>query len=104
MTGTPYTPAAPSWPGTNGVRDSDTWGDTGLEGQLCHEEARGAGNPEKSWIIGKNTSPIPERGWKGVQGDGGRQGSLSLSLPVANKWIHEHGQEFRRPCSANPQD
>ncbi|NWH27604.1 P4HA3 hydroxylase, partial [Grus americana] len=23
---------------------------------------------------------------------------------VANKWIHEHGQEFRRPCSANPQD
>ncbi|NWI26338.1 P4HA3 hydroxylase, partial [Sula dactylatra] len=23
---------------------------------------------------------------------------------VANKWIHEHGQEFRRPCSANPRD
>ncbi|NXJ22269.1 P4HA3 hydroxylase, partial [Dicrurus megarhynchus] len=23
---------------------------------------------------------------------------------VANKWIHEHGQEFRRPCSADPQD
>ncbi|NXT43924.1 P4HA3 hydroxylase, partial [Pelecanoides urinatrix] len=23
---------------------------------------------------------------------------------VANKWIHEHGQEFRRPCSTNPQD
>ncbi|NXF40321.1 P4HA3 hydroxylase, partial [Nyctibius bracteatus] len=23
---------------------------------------------------------------------------------VANKWIHEHGQEFRRPCSANPHD
>ncbi|NWR54382.1 P4HA3 hydroxylase, partial [Bucorvus abyssinicus] len=22
---------------------------------------------------------------------------------VANKWIHEHGQEFRRPCSADPQ-
>ncbi|NXR18420.1 P4HA3 hydroxylase, partial [Cinclus mexicanus] len=23
---------------------------------------------------------------------------------VANKWIHEHGQEFRRPCGADPQD
>nr|XP_009938925.1 PREDICTED: prolyl 4-hydroxylase subunit alpha-3 [Opisthocomus hoazin] len=23
---------------------------------------------------------------------------------VANKWIHEHGQEFRRPCGANQQD
>ncbi|XP_010121554.1 PREDICTED: prolyl 4-hydroxylase subunit alpha-3-like, partial [Chlamydotis macqueenii] len=23
---------------------------------------------------------------------------------VANKWIHEHGQEFRRPCGARPQD
>ncbi|NXL92809.1 P4HA3 hydroxylase, partial [Alectura lathami] len=23
---------------------------------------------------------------------------------VANKWIHEHGQEFRRPCSRDPQD
>ncbi|NXM67750.1 P4HA3 hydroxylase, partial [Serilophus lunatus] len=23
---------------------------------------------------------------------------------VANKWIHEHGQEFRRPCGANPRD
>ncbi|NXH71939.1 P4HA3 hydroxylase, partial [Hydrobates tethys] len=23
---------------------------------------------------------------------------------VANKWIHEHGQEFRRPGSADPQD
>ncbi|NWT01406.1 P4HA3 hydroxylase, partial [Mionectes macconnelli] len=23
---------------------------------------------------------------------------------VANKWIHEHGQEFRRPCGANPWD
>ncbi|XP_074716687.1 prolyl 4-hydroxylase subunit alpha-3 isoform X2 [Strix uralensis] len=23
---------------------------------------------------------------------------------VANKWIHEHGQEFRRPCSTNAQD
>ncbi|KFV12279.1 Prolyl 4-hydroxylase subunit alpha-3, partial [Tauraco erythrolophus] len=23
---------------------------------------------------------------------------------VANKWIHEHGQEFRRPCSVDPQD
>ncbi|XP_009577892.1 PREDICTED: LOW QUALITY PROTEIN: prolyl 4-hydroxylase subunit alpha-3, partial [Fulmarus glacialis] len=23
---------------------------------------------------------------------------------VANKWIHEHGQEFRRPCSTDPHD
>ncbi|KAM7130424.1 LOW QUALITY PROTEIN: prolyl 4-hydroxylase subunit alpha-3 [Ciconia maguari] len=23
---------------------------------------------------------------------------------VANKWIHEHGPRFRRPCSADPQD
>ncbi|XP_027536748.1 prolyl 4-hydroxylase subunit alpha-3 isoform X1 [Neopelma chrysocephalum] len=23
---------------------------------------------------------------------------------VANKWIHEHGQEFRRPCGADPGD
>eukprot|EP00073_Rattus_norvegicus_P034015 XP_008757983.1 PREDICTED: prolyl 4-hydroxylase subunit alpha-3 isoform X1 [Rattus norvegicus] len=23
---------------------------------------------------------------------------------VANKWIHEYGQEFRRPCSTNPED
>ncbi|KFO24029.1 Prolyl 4-hydroxylase subunit alpha-3 [Fukomys damarensis] len=23
---------------------------------------------------------------------------------VANKWIHEYGQEFRRPCSSNPKD
>ncbi|KAM9019594.1 prolyl 4-hydroxylase subunit alpha-3 [Ara ararauna] len=23
---------------------------------------------------------------------------------VANKWIHEHGQEFRRPCSTDPQE
>ncbi|KAM6099833.1 prolyl 4-hydroxylase subunit alpha-3 isoform 2-T2 [Theristicus caerulescens] len=23
---------------------------------------------------------------------------------VANKWIHEHGQEFRRPCSTDPRD
>ncbi|RLW03279.1 hypothetical protein DV515_00006676 [Chloebia gouldiae] len=23
---------------------------------------------------------------------------------VANKWIHEHGQEFQRPCSADPED
>ncbi|NXX51003.1 P4HA3 hydroxylase, partial [Tricholaema leucomelas] len=23
---------------------------------------------------------------------------------VANKWIHEHGQEFRRPCGADPSD
>ncbi|NWX93273.1 P4HA3 hydroxylase, partial [Nothoprocta pentlandii] len=26
------------------------------------------------------------------------------SLPVANKWIHEHGQEFRRPCGPRPED
>uniref|UniRef100_A0A8D0BHP0 Prolyl 4-hydroxylase subunit alpha-3 n=1 Tax=Salvator merianae TaxID=96440 RepID=A0A8D0BHP0_SALMN len=23
---------------------------------------------------------------------------------VANKWFHEHGQEFRRPCSINPEE
>lgn len=23
---------------------------------------------------------------------------------VANKWIHEYGQEFRRPCSSRPED
>ncbi|XP_044306109.1 prolyl 4-hydroxylase subunit alpha-3, partial [Varanus komodoensis] len=23
---------------------------------------------------------------------------------VANKWFHEHGQEFRRPCGTNPED
>lgn len=23
---------------------------------------------------------------------------------VANKWIHEYGQEFRRPCSRDPRD
>ncbi|XP_063528153.1 prolyl 4-hydroxylase subunit alpha-3 isoform X2 [Pongo pygmaeus] len=23
---------------------------------------------------------------------------------VANKWIHEYGQEFRRPCSSSPED
>uniref|UniRef100_A0A8C6ZRC5 Fe2OG dioxygenase domain-containing protein n=1 Tax=Nothoprocta perdicaria TaxID=30464 RepID=A0A8C6ZRC5_NOTPE len=23
---------------------------------------------------------------------------------VANKWIHEHGQEFRRPCGTRPED
>ncbi|NXI90799.1 P4HA3 hydroxylase, partial [Psophia crepitans] len=23
---------------------------------------------------------------------------------VANKWIHEHGQEFRRPCGTDPRD
>uniref|UniRef100_A0A8B9PFS8 Prolyl 4-hydroxylase subunit alpha 3 n=1 Tax=Apteryx owenii TaxID=8824 RepID=A0A8B9PFS8_APTOW len=23
---------------------------------------------------------------------------------VANKWIHEHGQEFRRPCGPRPED
>ncbi|XP_019373271.1 PREDICTED: prolyl 4-hydroxylase subunit alpha-3 [Gavialis gangeticus] len=23
---------------------------------------------------------------------------------VANKWIHEHGQEFRRPCGTHPED
>lgn len=105
--GTPCTPAAPSWLGTSGVRDGAwchpgvTWG---WRGSSASREARGAGNPEKFWVIGKNMSPILERSWKGVQGDGGRQGSLSLSLPVANKWIHEHGQEFRRPCSTDPQD
>lgn len=48
-------------------------------------------------------SPTTEQGQRAVQGDEDRRGSLSLSLPVANKWIHEHGQEFRRPCSADPQ-
>ena len=90
MMRTPCTLAVPSWQGTSGVRD----------GAWCHPgvtwggEARGAGNPKKSWITGKNVR------------EGGRRqtGSLSLSLPVANKWIHEHGQEFRRPCGANQQD
>lgn len=25
-------------------------------------------------------------------------------FPVANKWIHEHGQEFLHPCSLNPDE
>ncbi|NWV67860.1 P4HA3 hydroxylase, partial [Malurus elegans] len=29
---------------------------------------------------------------------------LAGSKWVANKWIHEHGQEFRRPCSTDPRD
>uniref|UniRef100_U3JQF5 Prolyl 4-hydroxylase subunit alpha-3 n=1 Tax=Ficedula albicollis TaxID=59894 RepID=U3JQF5_FICAL len=41
----------------------------------------GAGNAQMPWITGKR---IPDT--------------------MANKWIHEHGQEFRRPCSADPQD
>jgi prolyl 4-hydroxylase len=23
---------------------------------------------------------------------------------IANKWIHEYGQEFRRPCSLDPME
>lgn len=25
-------------------------------------------------------------------------------VPVANKWIHEYGQEFRHGCSLNPEE
>lgn len=27
-----------------------------------------------------------------------------IFLAVSNKWIHERGQEFRRPCGLNPRD
>lgn len=27
-----------------------------------------------------------------------------LCLPVANKWIHEYGQEFLHPCTLNPDE
>ncbi|XP_065708249.2 prolyl 4-hydroxylase subunit alpha-3 isoform X5 [Patagioenas fasciata] len=42
--------------------------------------------------------------WGAARRTGADRVSLSLSLPVANKWIHEHGQEFRRPCGIDPQD
>ncbi|XP_030055866.1 prolyl 4-hydroxylase subunit alpha-3 [Microcaecilia unicolor] len=41
----------------------------------------------------------------------GDEGTLHAGCPVligdkwvANKWIHEHGQEFRRQCSSSPED
>lgn len=29
---------------------------------------------------------------------------MTFSFPVANKWVHEYGQEFRRRCSLNPEE
>lgn len=29
---------------------------------------------------------------------------IFLYVPVANKWIHEHGQEFQHRCSLNPEE
>ncbi|KAI1242464.1 hypothetical protein IHE44_0006009 [Lamprotornis superbus] len=99
VTGTPSTPAAPSWPGTSGVRDatSVTRGDKGLEGGKRGWECTNTlDNREK---VPQYQHTIRE-GRRGM----GTDKVLSLSVPVANKWIHEHGQEFRRPCSADPQD
>lgn len=104
--GTPSTPAAPSWPGTSGVRDATRCHPRvtrGWRDSSTGREARGAGNAQISWITGKKFTDTSAGLEKGAE-DGNRQGSMSVSVPVANKWIHEHGQEFRRPCSADPQD
>lgn len=29
---------------------------------------------------------------------------ICLYVPVANKWIHEYGQEFQHRCSLNPDE
>ncbi|NWR86231.1 P4HA3 hydroxylase, partial [Furnarius figulus] len=50
--------------------------------------------------------------WWNLQRNGNGDGdTLHAGCPVlagdkwvANKWIHEHGQEFRRPCGTNPWD
>ncbi|NXS29387.1 P4HA3 hydroxylase, partial [Pomatostomus ruficeps] len=50
--------------------------------------------------------------WWNLQRNGNGDGdTLHAGCPVlagdkwvANKWIHEHGQEFRRPCTADPRD
>lgn len=71
MMGTPCTPAALSWSGTSGVRDG-AWCHPGVtrgwRGSSAGGEARGAGNLENSWIMGKNitdTGAGLERGARG---------------------------------------
>lgn len=89
------------------VLAGDKWGETcgvtrGWRG------TRGVGK-RKILEKGEKKSPILElvgTGWDGTCLWGARDGGSRVlcPLPVANKWIHEHGQEFRRPCSRDPRD
>ncbi|NWV00836.1 P4HA3 hydroxylase, partial [Upupa epops] len=68
-----------------------------------------------AFIYGNFSVPVLKNAalfWWNLRRNGdGDEDTLHAGCPVlagdkwvANKWIHEHGQEFRRPCSADPQD
>ncbi|NXN95319.1 P4HA3 hydroxylase, partial [Rhinopomastus cyanomelas] len=68
-----------------------------------------------AFIYGNFSIPVVKNAalfWWNLRRNGdGDEDTLHAGCPVlagdkwvANKWIHEHGQEFRRPCGANPQD
>lgn len=84
MTGTPYMPAAPSWLGTNGVRDGDTWGDTGLEGQLCQRGGERCWEPGK--ILDNREKPVTNTRTGLEKGAGGwRQTGVLVLVPSSGE-------------------
>ncbi|NXW51364.1 P4HA3 hydroxylase, partial [Nyctiprogne leucopyga] len=64
-----------------------------------------------AFISGNFSVPVVKFWWNLRRNGDGDGDTLHAGCPVlagdkwvANKWIHEHGQEFRRPCSADPRD
>lgn len=79
--------------------------------QLSSVEAGGA----TAFIYGNFSVPVVKNAalfWWNLHRSGEGDGdTLHAGCPVlvgdkwvANKWIHEYGQEFRRPCSSSPED
>ncbi|XP_059187436.1 prolyl 4-hydroxylase subunit alpha-3 isoform X2 [Centropristis striata] len=68
-----------------------------------------------AFIYANFSAPVMEKAaifWWNLQRNGqGDADTLHAGCPVligdkwvANKWIHEHGQEFQHPCSLNPEE
>ncbi|KFO12237.1 Prolyl 4-hydroxylase subunit alpha-3, partial [Balearica regulorum gibbericeps] len=90
-----------------------SWGGSWLSPLFCGSKPQFWG----SWFHFRGAKPLsaPQNAalfWWNLRRNGDGDGdTLHAGCPVlagdkwvANKWIHEHGQEFRRPCSADPRD
>lgn len=86
VTGTPSTPAAPSWPGTSGVRDA-TRAQPGVTRGRRHSstdgEARGAGSAQISCTIGEKFPVSSTGSEKGAEG--GEQTGVRVLVPSSGQ-------------------